>query len=58
MTNHINIVKTSLFMLANFSKRMQIELSKRMVKAIYPPNTTLLQILGKEKLFILAKGTL
>jgi hypothetical protein len=33
-------------------------MSKRMIKVIYPPNTTLLQVCGKEKLFVLAKGTL
>ena len=58
VTNQINVVKTSLFILSNFGKRIQIEMSKRMIKVIYPPNNTLFQIFGKEKLFVLAKGTL
>jgi hypothetical protein len=36
---------------------MQLEISKKLIKTIYSPNTTLVQTFGKEKLFILTRGT-
>jgi hypothetical protein len=51
--NHLQIIKTSLFFLCNWSKKMQSELSKKLEKFIFSPNE---RISSKDKLFIVTKG--
>jgi hypothetical protein len=43
-------------MLSNFSKRFQYEISKKLIKVIYPPHAILPNHNGKERLYIITKG--
>ena len=36
--NHLNVIKTSLFFICNWTKKMQTELSKKLEKCVFSPN--------------------
>ena len=53
--NQLKIIKTSLFFLCNWSKKMQNELSKKLQKFIFSPNE---RIQDRDKLYIVTKGAI
>lgn len=55
--SQLRAVKKNVFLLANFTRRFQNEVSKRLIKTIYPPHSVLANHPGRERLFIISKGT-
>jgi hypothetical protein len=49
-------IRRNLFVLINFTKSFQEEVSKRLVKVIYPPHAVLPNHHGKERLYLITKG--
>jgi hypothetical protein len=57
MYNKIQLLKTSVFFLSHWTKRFQRSIAHKLVRQIYSPEEPLLQPLGKERIFILHRGT-
>jgi hypothetical protein len=55
---HFQIIKTSVFFLCQWTKHFQRTIADRLVRKVYSPEEVLCQPLGKERLFILSKGTI
>jgi len=51
--NHLNLIKTSLFFLSHWSKKMQADLSKKLEKFIFSPNE---RISKMNKIYIVTNG--
>lgn len=49
-------IKKNLFFLANFTRRFQREISRRLVKVIYPPHSVLPNHFGRERIYLICKG--
>jgi flavorubredoxin len=56
--NRLNIIKSSLFFICHWTKNLQIEVAKRLVKKILVPNEKALQAFGRERIYIIKSGRL
>jgi hypothetical protein len=54
----LETVKTSIFFICHWSKKFKQRVARDLVKVLYPPQETLTQVHGREKLFILVSGKL
>lgn len=54
--NRLNITKSSLFFICHWTKNLQTEVAKRLIKRILVPNEPLLQAVGKERIYIIRSG--
>ena len=54
--NSLRILKSSLFYVCNWSKRFQSEVAKKVHKKIFTPNEEIVQVPGKERIYIFKKG--
>jgi hypothetical protein len=56
-SSQLRVVHKNIFLLSNFTRRFQYEISKKLVKVIYPPHTVLPYHVGKERLYFITKGS-
>lgn len=56
LESNLKVLKRSVFMLVNWTGKMQNKMARKMIKEVFQPEELLLQAPGKEKLYILDKG--
>lgn len=56
--NGLDIVKSSIFFICHWSKHFQSEIAKNLIKKILHPNEMVVQLPGKEKIYIVRNGKL
>ena len=54
--NKYQLVKSNIFFLYHWTKKFQITIADKLIRQLYSPEEQLLQIQGKEKLYILCRG--
>ena len=54
--NKFQLIKSNVFFLCHWTKRFQRIIADKLIRQVYSPDECLMQIQGREKLYILSKG--